>query len=631
MSNKWEDLFNDEDSLVRKLKVTLNNNQIAYRFICNKLDVSDMLFIENALGEGYIPIMTNFKTEKGRGSGDFIVPNTIEYDFIHSIRENLKEVNQKTGKVEHGNLSIIQWYFSISIVKSAIKYQRKRFDMEVTRQFGKTHVMTQIAGFLPVFAPLYADLINDRWWQIIASYTEDSVEEIFDLKTKPVIFKNIELFNRKYPRNQLVYGRYEKETYVNTKMKLEIRRLINNIPVPYSYIIALSTNKVSDGKSADWMWLDESWRTNDKEFRRGILPFAGSTGADIVYTGISTIDVNNMMYYVHFKVKNAIRFISDIFVTYNFLLHDNIRRAENLRSLAEEEFDSSGIESAESQTNYLLSWDTLDGKFYSYEWLRKNKNYSKNPCLQIFDNDCDFRVAGLDLATINDYCVLSIFDVYVVNRNTIDDNTGQKEYKQVYKYMLREIITYNLDKIPMSAESVAQKTAQYCKSYEIDMILCDGTTSQRTHNEWILKELKNGGINTQLCPYDFAGDKNKILLMSNYEQVLNSGLVQFGTEEEIPKHTSADILINEIVNLYKGFEKGKRNLQFKAKGRSNTDDHVMSTALGVYCLPFIQYLIRNNKDIEINSYRYKPKLNKFRILKQEQNIPKMPQTYMIVF
>jgi len=144
-----------------------------------------------------------------------------------------------------------------------------------------------------------------------------------------------------------------------------------------------------------------------------------------------------------------------------------------------------------------------------------------------------------------------------------------------------------------------------------ELLNSDGTTSQRTHNEWILKELKSLGVNTQLCPYDFSGDKNKILLMMNYEQILKTGLVEFGNKEEIEHHTSAEILIEEIVNLYKGYEKGKRNLQYKAKGKGNTDDHVMSTALGVYCLPYIEYLMKNDKDIQINSYRYKPKLNKF--------------------
>ncbi len=612
---KYDDLFNAPENKVKKKKIILEDGTEVYQFTSKKIDTSDILFIEIE-NKTYEPYMYNFKkSENNVCEAKVISRGTILYDFIQSIHYTEIVYNSKTKKNEYNNLTILQWVYAIRIITSALKYSKARHEMEVTRQFGKSHIMTKIAGFLPVFAPLYADLMNDKWWQIISSYSDDSVVEIFDLKVKPIILKNIELFNKMYPNSPLIYGRgKDRENLVNDKNKIEIKRLIGNKPEPYSYIVAISTNTVKDGKSCDWMWCDEAWRTDAKEFRRGILPFLGSTGGDLVISGITTTDTNSLQYGIHFEEKKCISFIGDCFIVYNYLLMDSPKRAENLRSLAEEEFDYSGIDSTESQSNYLMTWDILEsGKFYTLDLLRKNKNFSKKEELLKYDDiNRDYRVMGLDLATIQDYCVATIWDVYKTEKIEIENSINKNIYKPAWKTILRDVIIYNIDKKPISAERVAELVSKDCNSLEIDMIMCDGTSHQRTHNEWIYKKLLENNTPTFLCPYDFSGDKNKVMLMTHFEQSLRSSLVVLGSELEIEKHEGFSILYKEIIKLYKGAENGKKNIQWKAKGRGNTDDCVMSSALGVYCVPFIEWLQKENKFIEINSYRYRARLNKFK-------------------
>ncbi len=612
---KYDEFFDNPEYKVRRSQITLKGGHIVYRFFCRKLDISNMLFFKRE-DNTYEPFMYDFvKSEEGKVSGKRIVENTIAYAFIQSIHYTEKTVvsNPKGGKeIKLGNLSILQWYFGIKIITNAVKYKKNRWDMEVSRQFGKTHLSARIAGFLPVYAPLYADLPNDRWQQILASYNDDSVKEIFGFKTKPLILKNIELFNKQYPSEPLVYGKHKGITYINDANKIEIRRVLFGEIEPHSYTVAISTNTIKDGKSADWMWCDESWRTNAKEFRRGILPFL-STGGDLLVSGISTSDTENLMYNIHFEEKKSIPMISDCFSTYNFLNIDYHKRAKNLRDMAEEEFEVSGIDSSESQTNYLLSWDVLDsGKFYTLELLRKNRNFSKTESLGVFDDiGKEYRVAGLDLATINDYCVLTIWDVYKTSRTYIDAY-GRKSNKNVWKSKLRDIITYNLNRKPLSAENVSSMVAKDCNTNKIDMILIDGTSTQKTHNEWIYLKLRELNANTLVCPYDFSGQKNKVILMSYFEQALRAGLVVLGSEKELENNVTFKLLYIEMIKLYKGYENGKQNIQFKAKGKGNTDDHVMASALGVYCVPYIEFLEKQRKFIEINSYRYRAKLHKFK-------------------
>jgi hypothetical protein len=53
----------------------------------------------------------------------------------------------------------------------------------------------------------------------------------------------------------------------------------------------------------------------------------------------------------------------------------------------------------------------------------------------------------------------------------------------------------------------------------------------------------------------------------------------------------------------------------------------MSAALGSYCVPFIEYLEKRGKFIEINSYRYRAKLTKFKN-KQQPSQPNYSSTWL---
>lgn len=75
-----------------------------------------------------------------------------------------------------------------------------------------------------------------------------------------------------------------------------------------------------------------------------------------------------------------------------------------------------------------------------------------------------------------------------------------------------------------------------------------------------------------------------------------------------------------MISLMKVKEEGKQNIQYRTP-KSKTDDHFMSFALMVYAIPHLKLMISKNKLIEIGTKKIFPRLNKFKLLSEQENKP----------
>jgi hypothetical protein len=442
----------------------------------------------------------------------------------------------------------------------------------------------------------------------------------------------ISLYNKIYPYKPIFTGKYT----LNGKnynafdrlasLKTEINIIINEEVRPYSVMLGLTTQVKQDGLSMDFGWLDEGFATSFEEFDRSIDPFRGATGANLVVSGISSVDSSNMQYFVHNSedsIKTALKFP----ITYNLVKLTHPSRARKMRSYFESKVNALGFESTNIQTNFMLNWETLDGKFYTKKLMKKNNNFGYLTTTR--DENAIFRVGGLDLSTSHDYTVLTVLDVYEEIEEVYNEFKNKVELFKRYRYELKAIETYNIDKLKLSSEKVAEDTAKFCKTYEIDMLMCDGTGMQETYIEWIYKKIKTLNINTFVLDYNFSGVQNKVYLMSHLEDVLYSQRLKLGSEEDLKDDWSWAKLYEEMMYLIRENNPNKSNIQWYApKSKGYTDDHVMSLALSAYCIPYIEKLIKNKKYIEIGTYKYKAKLNKFINLEEEK--PKQIERKQII-
>lgn len=483
-----------------------------------------------------------------------------------------------------------------------------------------------------VFGRLHFDVEGEKFWTIVCSYREkDGIDKLFE-EIHFYLEDMMELYNKIYYNKPIFTGNFthnDKKYYATDKpsaFKTEINVVIDGQVRPYSILLGLTTSVKKDGLSMDFGWLDEGFATPFEEFDRSIDPFRTGTGANLVVSGISSVDSANMQYYVHHK-DDAIKTKLTFPVAYNLMKITHPSRAKKTRNFVESKITAMGIDSTNIQTNYFLNWETLDGKFYTKDLMIKNKNFGR--LTNQIDGIAKYRVAGLDLSTKHDYTVLTIIDVYEQMDRVFNKNKNDLDVVTRWRYELRAIETYNIDRKKMSSEEVAERTAKFCNFYQIDMLMCDGTATQETYIEWILNKIKSININTLVVDYAFSGHANKVLMMSSLEDFLFSQRITLGSIPQLKEDWSWRKLYEEMLYLVREEKAGRNNVQWGApEGKAYTDDHVMSLALAAYCIPYIQKLIVGNKWIEIGKMRFKAKFNKFNETKKERQ--KEQNYYLIV-
>jgi len=479
----------------------------------------------------------------------------------------------------------------------------------------KTTLMQEIAAFLTLFGNKYADLRNENGWTtIVASYKDVAVKKFF-APVRKKIKRGIKIFNELYPNTKLSYsgkGVVDKDNHIELHMEN------GDETIKYSECWALSTQTSQDGFSAAVLILDEGTLTEafgESGFFKSLKPFTNSTSSVTACVGITSTQPTCVQYVVHFneKSKHCIYSWEDIYKLRK--LEDSIG-AEKYKKSVLYDINLLGEYSTEVAVNYLMTYEIIDGKFMTRDMMLKNKLLTTE--LGLFDKDAKYIVAGLDLSTVSDRTVLTIGEI----------TFEQRGFKEVEVFKTREIIVFNMKRERLSSEQVAKDVAKYCNTYKIDMLLIDGTGTQGTYIEWIYKELKNKNINTLIAPYNFSGVRNKVILMSNLEDMLLSSRCLLPKDNLRSLCPEWELLHDELIYLIKDKSNGvNANTQFYAPS-NKTDDAVMSLALASYCYSYIEKLVFDRKFIEFGLYKYRAKLNKFINLEEEK--PKQIERKQII-
>lgn len=462
----------------------------------------------------------------------------------------------------------------------------------------KTTLMQEIAAFLTIFGNKYADLKNSNGWTTIVASYKDLAAKKFFAPVRNKIKKGIKIFNEIYPNTPLSFngkGMIDKENHIELFMSTKEGE------IKYSECWALSTQTDQDGFSAAVLILDEGTLTDafgESGFFKSLKPFTNSMASCTAIVGITSTNPSCCQYVVHFSEdsKHCIYSWEDI---YKFRKIEDEEAAERYKKSILSDISLLGENSTEVAVNYLMTYDIVDGKFITRDMMLKNNLMQSE--LRLYDKSAEYIVAGLDLSTTSDRTVLTIGEIHQENRS----------FNSYSKFITRDIIVFNKNRQRLSSEQVAKDVAKYCKTNQIDMLLIDGTGTQGTYIEWIYKELKAENINTLICPYNFSGYQNKVILMSNFENMLFSKRCILPKDILRKKDEEWDLLYNELIYLIKDKSKGiNSNTQYYAP-KNKTDDCVMSMALACYCYDYIKLLENEKKYIEFGLYKYKAKLNKY--------------------
>lgn len=488
----------------------------------------------------------------------------------------------------------------------------------------KTFVLEHIQSFMTVFGRRYkTQLKGNKWTTVSMSHKKESVTKNF-LGIRKGIKRAVEVYNDLYGSqyHRIVYGKYNLEsgdskTTTDKDDLLRLDCIIGvDLSVEWGECYALTAQTDSDGLTSCLTCADESTLIDAKQFFKSILPFSSANGGSIICTGITCTDPSKLMSSVY-ENPDSKKIIYSWLDYYRILKNVDLKQAEIYKSSVEAQIQAcGGHESTESQTNYYMSWEINLNKFTTRTQLAKNKVYETT--LGDINYNADYIVGGLDLSTGNDYTVLTIGEVY--NHTYSLARYGSSNFEEGYIHYLKDLKTYNFDRQRMDANKLARDTAEYCKEYRLDYLMIDSTSSQKVQVQLIYEAIQKLGINTLVIPFDFAGVQNKLMMISYLESVMFSGRCKIPLEEYKKSYKSYDVFLDEMISLMKVKEEGKQNIQYRAP-KSKTDDHFMSFALMVYAIPHLKLMISKNKLIEIGTKKIFPRLNKFKLLSEQENKP----------
>lgn len=273
---------------------------------------------------------------------------------------------------------------------------------------------------------------------------------------------------------------------------------------------------------------------------------------------------------------------------------------------------SNGRNSAFVQWNYYLNFTDTNGKFITKQILDDSEmlvNDIYQP-INISSDKNRYIVAGLDISPKKDFRVLTCIETILKDGDIFNN--------------VFDIKTYNKDKTRAEHEVVAQQVAGDCRMYCIDMICVDSTSHQAYFVQTLRKKFKEIGINTLIIPF-YYNQSTKQRLFGYLESTLFGGrlkLLKEGVSWE------SDKLIEEACYMIK--EKGKKDSEsikyYAPQGGDFSDDHMNSLALANICFAEAFEKHRKKEYADDGASRWKIKLNKFKILKDEPNIEVIANT-----
>lgn len=566
----------------------------------------------------YVPVKYKFEDKW------YIVSDgDIIQDWIVFIKQALKTKDPLgTSEDKVGNLYLYQWGATVNMINIIMRNKTEYIDIEWCRQLGKNYNIELMSGFLSVFGRRYnPNLKGGKWITVALSHKIPSIKKNFS-EIRKHAKKAVEIYNKLYGSSShaLVYGDYkvgdEKKYAFDTDMSLKIDVILGDTSQDWGIIYSATANANNDGYSgAKLIYADESILIDGKNFIRSVLPACSVNGGSLVVSGIASTDSSCLQYIIH-NMERSIKIIYDVDDGYRLMKITNPVEAEIFKNSIDAQIEASGGKnSTESQTNYYMNWDIIDGLFTTRSQLEKNNVYE---CvLGDVNHNADFVVAGLDLSISNDYTVFTVGEVY--QQAYLINPYGTQELENGYKHYLKDLETYNLDRQRMDANELAKKTAQLCRKYKVDMIAVDSTANQSTQVQLIYEAIVKEGINTLVVPFNFAGVANKVTMVGYLESVLFSGRCKIPLEEYKNSNKSYEIFLQEILALLKIKEESKKNIQYRAP-KGFTDDHFFSFCLMVYCVPHVENLIFKRQLIEIGTKKIIPKLNKFKLLSDNKQV-----------
>lgn len=466
---------------------------------------------------------------------------------------------------------------------------------------GKSFIDENLTSFCGTFAPRFIENENEKFWIIISSYSDTSCRVLWN-KIMPRMKKMIAYYNTRFPDKPLIYGKeglkyQNKKDLTDTKDFFEANIIIEGEAKPYLEIHSVPAGVIRDGLSMNLLVSDEV-QFFKKEDWGGITRFGASSNPTMLLTGITSNDTDNVQYFYHYLDETYVKkFNVPIQLVYKVKKLTHKTRAENALKAFEKDVLENGIESTEICVNYLMTYTSMNGKFMSEELMQKNKLLESI----MYNGVCqysNYRIAGIDFASVEDYCAIVIVDAIYNDR------------KQSYRYETRGIKTLNLDKRRMGDIEIAKLTVDIFKEYSVDIALCDTTGNQQNFAEKIYEKIKSSDINTFLINISLSHYKET--MMGNLENLFMSSGLKLPEYSYIHSNQSWAILYTELLTIKKYLNKNTGKLQYNAS-KPNTDDHICALALACYCIKYLEHLIRSNKKIKFVGYEYMPRYNKFKM------------------
>lgn len=575
-----------------------------YRFSVTNytlLGMDKILFKKNNNSGYYEPFVYDYNIDDdGVEYGTVIEEGDAIFDWVRCVRFLFRQKDKRTKGWKDGTLYILQWVITINVLLDILKNTGYIEQLMGTRQFGKTESFTGLDGFIGTFLPRYCNIENDRFWIIISSPLETTCKELM-AKVKSKTKKCIELYNLLYPNERLITGIEAKQyapefkTYDDNVDKLEIGMLIDEKLYPYSVYYGIVAGTMRDGISANYIHADEPQKIDAESFST-IENFGASSNPVIMLTGITSIETNNVQYKYHsLDIQKKNEFTVPFPVAHNTVKITHKNRADAMLSFFDKKVEMYGMNHTEIATHFMQRWDAVQGKFMTEDLMKRNSLLNSDLRVHKVDKAL-YRVAGVDFASIEDYCTIVILDAF------FDAENG-------YKFETVGVHTLNADKLPISDIQIADRLIEYINTYEIDMMMCDNTANQQNYTEKLYKAIKNSNFNTFLVTLNFS--QKKVQMMSYLENMFWTTKILLPKIEYNKSHLSCGILYNELLTLKKEKKSHKQNIQYYAS-KPDTDDHVTALALACYCLKHTEDLIRANTEIRFLGYSYSARMSKFK-------------------
>ena len=586
-----------------------------YQFLISdvEFETEDILFTKTEQGY-YEPYIYDYKKNKdGKMTGSIIAEGSCLYYWIKVVRRLFSQVNKQTRKRENGSLYILQYILSIKILLNVLDGTGRTIQLLGTRQFGKTAFTVALDSFITIYVPRFVKINNAKFWTIISSYSQISVDELFS-KFKTNIKDVAEMYQADFPNDKLITGIEAKKypPYNNlkdTEEKVEYGILIGDRVEPWSVALAIPAGTVRDGVSCNFLHLDEAQYVDPISFG-SIESFGASSNPVTLLTGIESQSSNTVQYVNKQYGKELVdRFKIPITLAYwTMKLTHPSRATDALNFFINKKAKPLGANSTEVLTHYMMVGDVLDGKFLTPEYAEKNKMFMTDIYEKV-DEKASYRVMGVDFASTSDRTVAVITDVY-----------EDRNYNE-YEYEVRNIHVLNPNMERLAQKDIARTLARLCLTSRVGIVLCDVTGVQQPYASALIDAIEKLNINTLVVGFSFSGKDNKTRMMSYLESCLVGQQAKLPKIEYKSEHLGFKLLYEELMVLKKEKSKGKeKNILYYASYPDH-DDCPMALGLSVFGLKHLEFLISKGRMIEIENRSYYPRKNKFKLLSEQENKP----------